>query len=141
MIFDKFFYDVIDIYLVVLPLALLLGGLLKYLHHSRRKKLEQLDNRIKEFEGQVVVVMGDSVPGKKITRVIGPVVGFSDISSENAGKFQEAEREAMLCLIKRANDEGANGVIDLKMKTGGSEQSELDGRSPKVTYMGTAVVT
>jgi uncharacterized protein YbjQ (UPF0145 family) len=139
MIMDTFFYDVIDIYLLGVPLALILGGFLRHLHHLRRKRMEELENQIKELEGQVVIVTGSSVAGKIITKVIGPVVGFSTMSSDNVGIFQQAEREAMLCLIKKAMEEGANAVIDLKMKTS-RQQPETERMNPRVTYMGTAVV-
>jgi uncharacterized protein YbjQ (UPF0145 family) len=46
----------------------------------------------------------------------------------------------MLCLIKKAREEGASAVIDLKMETGSSEKSEGVGTNPKVTYLGTAVI-
>jgi hypothetical protein len=92
MVPDKFLCDVLDMYLFGVPLALILGGCLRYLY-SQRKRTEQLENQIQELQEQVIVVTGNSVPGRKITRVIGPVVGFSSMSSDNTGKFQQAERE------------------------------------------------
>jgi len=140
MIVDGFFNDMMDLILLGIPLALLLGGLLKYFHYTYVRKTERLQDQIKELEEQVVVVTGSSVPGKEVTRVVGPVTGFSAVFSGETGKFQQAEREAMLSLIKRARDQGANAVIDLKMK-GPGEQAEAGAMSPKVMYLGTAVIT
>ena len=83
---------------------------------------------------------GNSVPGREIIKVIGPVIGFSAVSSDTTGKFQLAEREAMLSLLTKAREEGADAVIDLKMMTISFEQSGMEGATPKVTYVGTAVV-
>ena len=140
MIIDGFFNDMVDLILLGIPLALILGGLLKYFHYTYHRKMEQLQNQIDELEEQVIVVTGSSVPGKKVTRVVGPVTGFSTVYSGEIGKFQQAEREAMLSLIRKALDQGANAVIDLKMN-GPGELVEVSGPAPKVTYLGTAVVT
>ena len=134
---DSMFYEIL---LFGVPAVLISGGLLKYLQNSYLRKTEQLENRIEELQQDVIVVTGSSVPGREIIKVIGPVVGFSTISSDTAGKFQQAEREAMLWLIKKARNEGANAVTDLKMTTGNPEQSGTGGTSPKVTYVGTAVL-
>lgn len=134
---DSMFYEVL---LFGIPIVLILGGLLKYVQRSYSRRTEQLENRIEELQEQVIVVTGSSLPGREIMRVIGPVTGFSTVPSDAAGKFEQAEKEAMLWLIKKAHEQGANAVIDLKITIASPEPSGTGGTNPKVTYVGTAVL-
>ena len=140
---DNLFYVML---FIGLPLVFILGNTLRRLYHSDRTRVDKLEIQLEELQEQGIVVVtgssvtGRSVMGREITKVIGPIVGYSSVSVDTSGKFQLAEREAMLDLTKKAIEEGANAVIDLRIMMGSPEQAGAQEKNPKITYMGTAVV-
>lgn len=92
-----------------------------------------------ELRKQVLVVAGNSVPGREIKSVIGHVTG----TAESASREEEAEaseKRAMLALMTAALERGANAVVDVRLTSSTFEEQGSQWQVSKPTYTGTAVV-
>lgn len=108
---------------------------------------EQRKVEIQELEKKITVVTTNDIPGKTISKTLGAVMG----SSSHLGDLKSgvtytellhvdadsSESQAMLAMLKKAHEKGANAVIAVTMST--SHVGD-DGSQTRVMYSGTAVV-
>lgn len=103
------------------------------------KKSGQIENEINSLGKEILVVTGDTVPGKKILQVLGAVRAVSDTQASSNQEFDLAEKEAMKKLMMSAMSMRANAVIGLKHSTGTYQQQNSNWKVSQVVYVGTAV--
>jgi len=103
---------------------------------------ENLDEAIKIIQENILVVTTNTISGKTISKTLGAVSGNSShYGSDCYGSAmihfsaESAERQAMLCIMQKALEMGANAIIDLKITNSGV------GVQTRVMYSGTAVIT
>lgn len=143
---DAVFFYLFLFFLCVLIIFYL--TIVKKREETARVKAEELDKQIQELSQRVLVVTSSTVPGKEIKRVIGAVTGVSKTEASTDAEFKLAEKEALLDIMQKAIELGANAIVDLKMTTGSYEKrvwidigSQKGYRMvSKVTYTGTAVI-
>jgi len=100
-------------------------------------KAKDIDAKIAEMKNKIIIVNGSSIPEKRIIKAIGLVRGISDTIATTKEEFALIEKEALYNMLKEANNQGANAIIDIKLTTG-TYGSEL--QSSQAIYTGTAVV-
>ena len=106
-------------------------------------KAKDIDAKIAEMKNKIIIVSGSSIPEKRIIKAIGLVRGISDTKAATKEEFSLIEKEALYNMLKEANNQGANAIIDIKLTTGtykeGQAMQSLRTISQAI-YMGTAVV-
>jgi len=145
---DAVFFYLFLFFLCVLIIFYLTIVKPKKREETARVKAEELDKQIQELSQRVLFVTSSTVPGKEIKRVIGAVTGVSKTEASTDAEFKLAEKEALLDIMQKAIELGANAIVDLKMTTGSYEKrvwidigSQKGYRMvSKVTYTGTAVI-
>jgi uncharacterized protein YbjQ (UPF0145 family) len=99
-----------------------------------------VDAKLFNKRNDIVVSASTEIPSKEIKRVIGSVTGVSDTQVCTKPLFDLAEKEARLALIEKAQELGANAVVELKLTSGTYDEQSSVWQSSQVAYSGTAVV-
>jgi len=102
-------------------------------------KAKDIDAKIAEMKNRIIIVNGSSIPGKRIIKAIGLVRGISDTKATTKEEFALIEKEALYNMLKEANNQGANAIIDIKLTTG-TYEAQGNRQSSQAIYTGTAVV-
>jgi len=103
-------------------------------------KAKDIDAKIAEMKNKIIIVNGTSIPGKRIVKAIGLVRGISDTKATTKEEFALIEKEALYNMLKEADNQGANAIIDIKLTTGTYEAQGSQWQSSQAIYTGTAVV-
>lgn len=110
---------------------------------SRDKKAiattKTLDGILDTYKSRIIVVTTPTVPGKEIKHVHGAITGNATTQASSDAETNLAEKEALLDLLKKADQIGANAVVDLKLASTSYEQQGSKWMVSKIFYSGTAL--
>ena len=130
---------VLTIFALVLVSGMLLFCLFFIQNLRAKRRSEQIESEINSLRKKILVVTGNTVPGKKILKVLGAVRAVSDTQASSRQEFDLAEKEAMKTLMTSAISLSANAIIDVRLSTGTYQKKGSQWQVSQSVYTGTAV--
>jgi uncharacterized protein YbjQ (UPF0145 family) len=98
--------------LVIVPFVLVFSLVFKEIRRQKRKwaALHELSRRSEELKQDIFVVSTPNVPDKKIEQELGEISAESAVSGSS---YKVAEKKALITLILKAKERGANAIAGL----------------------------
>ena len=130
-------YDLLG--LIIIPLPFWMGLIIRAQKRTALERAQSCNDEIDRLKSKIIVTTTQSVPGKEITAVLGPVKGTSPLEALSSEECDAAEQEAMLSLIKNAMAMGADAVVNAQLHTSSFEVQGSKWMKAKYLWTGTAV--
>lgn len=112
MSLDAIFGYIGSAILIAIPFLLVYALAFKEIRRRRERRaaIHAISRELSELQARITVVSTATVPGRQITKDLGWVMAEG---SAGAGFLGVAEKRALILLLKRALDQGADAIVEI----------------------------